>query len=338
MPLSSKEKITALKKTGYTNETAFFQPLLMHFAARFAGHTYAQFASDYKALVDSNIKCMEYFQTDSVCLVSDPYRETSAFGAKVTFLDEAVPRCEDKLITSLDDVKALKNPDLYKCERTLDRIKGAEEFRKRLESKISVVGWIEGPLAEACDLAGVSEMLMQLIMEPDFTKMLLEKTTITAIDFAKTQIQAGCDTIGMGDAICSQISPETYEELVLPLHTQIIESIHSLGAAVKLHICGNITHLLPLIRKAGPDILDCDWMVNMEKAHEILGPDIILCGNLNPVALIECKPENEVFNAANELCLKEKGGSFILSGGCEITVNTPIENLTAMNRALRLIS
>ena len=68
----------------FPEERALFRPILMHFAARFTGKTYGEFASDYKILVDSNIKAMEYFDLDMVGLISDPYRETSAFGANVT--------------------------------------------------------------------------------------------------------------------------------------------------------------------------------------------------------------------------------------------------------------
>jgi uroporphyrinogen-III decarboxylase len=187
-----------------------FRPILMHFAARFNGNTYGEFASNYKVLVESNLKSMEYFETDMVGLISDPYRETSAFGAKVSFPAEQVPMCEQILIKTYSDVVSLKRPDVYKCERTLDRIRGAELFQKELQGNIPVIGWIEGPLAEACDLTGISNMLMQLMIDPDFSNLLLDKCLETAKDFAKAQIEAGCDIIGMGDAICSQIDLGTY--------------------------------------------------------------------------------------------------------------------------------
>jgi hypothetical protein len=38
----------------------FFRPILMHFAARFNNTTYGKFASDYRTLVESNIRAMEY--------------------------------------------------------------------------------------------------------------------------------------------------------------------------------------------------------------------------------------------------------------------------------------
>jgi uroporphyrinogen decarboxylase len=125
-----------------------------------------------------------------------------------------------------------------------------------------------------------------------------------------------------------------YETLVLPLHRELFAFIHSLGAPVKLHICGNITHLLPLLATAGADILDLDWMVDMEKAHGILGEDTVLCGNLNPVAVIRNRPAAEVYKASRALVESERGKRFILSGGCEITVDTPRENLRMMRAAV----
>ena len=230
----------------------------MHFAARYNGKSYSQFASDHRVLVESNMRCLEDFNLDAVSLISDPYRETSAFGGKVTFPEDAVPQCREYIIKSMEDVRALKRPDLYKNFRTLDRINGAKEYRKRLGPGIPLIGWIEGPLAEACDLAGVNETLLMLMMEPDLLKFLIDKVTITAKDFAKAQVEAGCDIIGMGDAICSQISDAQYREFVRNKHEEIVDYIHSLGAKVKIHICGNITHLLPDLKTVKPDVQDLE--------------------------------------------------------------------------------
>lgn len=330
--MTKTNKLNALAGNGDRGPFVFFRPILMHFAARFIGKTYAEFASDYRVLVEANIRCMETFDCDAVGLISDPYRETSAFGAKISYPLENVPVCEEKIIRSLEDVKNLKNPDVYKSERTLDRIKAAGEFRKLLGDHVPVIGWIEGPLAEACDLAGLSEMLVHLMTDADLTKRLLEKCKLTAKDFAKAQIDAGCDVIGMGDAICSQISGEQYNEHIAELHKEIIDYIHGLGGMVKLHICGNITHLLPYINEVKPDILDVDWMVDMDHAHNIFNDKIIRCGNINPVE-IQNRNRDEVFRLTKDLVEKERGRKFILSGGCEITVDTPVENLQAMRCA-----
>jgi uroporphyrinogen decarboxylase len=331
--MTKQERLTSLVQVGGTGESTLFHPILMHFAARFHGKTYAEFASDHRVLVECNIACAEHFDLDAVMLISDPYRETSAFGARVEFPEDSVPICRERIVRSIDDLKLLPDPDVYAAERTRDRILGAGCYRRLLGDDIPVIGWIEGPLAEACDLAGVNETLLALALDPAFVKLLMEKCLVTAKEFARAQILAGCSVMGVGDAICSQISPAMYETLVLPLHRELFEFIHSLGAPVKLHICGNITHLLPMLATAGADILDLDWMVDAGKAHAILGDDIVLCGNLNPVAVIRDRPAAEVFEASRALVESERGKRFILSGGCEITVDTPRENLWRMREA-----
>lgn len=333
--MTKKKKFQQLFSKGTLDDEILFRPILIHFAARYIGKTYKEFASDYKTLVESNLRCLEDFDLDAVGLISDPYRETSAFGAKITFPDEAVPRCEELIIKTLEDVKLLKNPDVYKAQRTLDRINAAKLLCREVGNEVPVIGWVEGPLAEACDLAGINEVLLNLLVKPDFVKLLIEKTTVTAMNFAKAQIDSGCDIIGVGDAICSQISQDNYKEFVKDKHAELFNYIHGQGAKVKLHICGNISHLLADLKQTGPDIVDIDHMVNMDEAYDVLGPDIVRCGNIDPVTVIQNQNENKIAETVKVLCKKELGKRFILSGGCEITVLTPPLNLKAMRDSSR---
>ena len=310
-----------------------FHPILMHFAARYAGYSYGAFAADHRVLVESNLRCLEAFGLDAVGLISDPYRETAAFGARITVPEEAVPRCHGPVVRNMEDLKGLKNPDVYRADRTRDRILAGKALRKAADPSIPVIGWIEGPLAESCNLAGVNEVLLRLYMDPGFVRMLIDRVMVTAKEFARAQVEAGCGIIGVGDAICSQISAENYREFVREKHRELFGYIHSLGARVKLHICGNITHLLEELPYSGPDIVDLDWMVDMDKARELLGPGITRCGNLDPVGVIQEKKQEEVYAATRGLCEREEGRDFILSGGCEITVNTPPGHLRAMRDA-----
>ena len=330
--MNKKKLYQDLLKGNINKERVFFRPILMHFAARFNNTTYGKFASDYKVLVESNIRAMEYFDTDMVSLISDPYRETSAFGAPIEYIDEGVPRCLEKIVKTMHDVKNLPTPDVFKCERTLDRIKGAEYFQKLLKGSIPVSGWIEGPLAEACDLTGVSEMLLNLMIDPDFSNTLMDKCLITAKNFAKAQIEAGCDLIGIGDAICSQIDKDSYDLYVKDRHRELIAYVHECDASVKLHICGNVTHLLESLKELNADIVDLDWQVDIGHAREILGSEVVLGGNINPV-LVQDKSEEEVYTLSRRLVDNYKDQKYLLAAGCEITVLTPYQNLMAMRKA-----
>jgi uroporphyrinogen-III decarboxylase len=175
-------------------------------------------------------------------------------------------------------------------------------------------------------------MLTNLMDDPDLSRSLMDKCMLTAKDFAKAQIEAGCDIIGVGDAVCSQISRRTYDAYVKERHQDLIEFIHAQNALVKLHICGDISHLLQSLRELDVDILDLDSQVDMDAAHGVLGEGVIRCGNINPVD-IQFKTESELRTLAKDLVLREAGRRFILSGGCEITVDTPTGNLRALREA-----
>ena len=322
----------SLLKGEKNRERVFFRPILMHFAARFNNTTYGRFASDYRTLVECNIRTMEHFDTDMVSLISDPYRETSAFGARIQYIDEGVPRCLDNIVRTREDVDNLRIPDVNRCERTLDRINGARYFQKLLRGTVPVSGWIEGPLAEACDLAGVNEMLIFLMTDTDLSNILMDKCMITAKNFAKAQIESGCDLIGIGDAICSQIDRDSYDLFVKDRHTELISFIHECGASVKLHICGDTTHLLGSLGDLKADIIDLDWQVDLDNARGLLGYDIVIGGNINPV-LVQDKSENEVYEMSRQLVKKYRDQKYLLAAGCEITVLTPPRNLMAMRKA-----
>jgi MtaA/CmuA family methyltransferase len=331
--MTKKEKFDLFLKSGPISGYVPFHPILMHFAARFSQTTYGELASDHRVLVDCNIRALEYFDLDWVELISDPYRETSAFGAAIEYIPEGVPKCLQTLVSSMDDVLSLEIPDVYKSIRTLDRIRGAELYQKLLKGRLPVFGWIEGPLAEACDLAGVGEMLMMLMSDPEFSNRLMDKCMVVARDFARAQVEAGCDVIGIGDAICSQIDSSLYDLYVKDRHMELVSYIHSIGSKVKLHICGNIMHLLPSLKDLQLDILDIDWQVDFEEAHRIMGDRVAICGNINPVK-IQDATEEDMEKTVRELLRREENKKFICSGGCEITVNTPARNLLAMRKAL----
>lgn len=333
--MTKNQQFHQLIETGKSTGKVLFRPILMQFAAEYIGSYYGKFASDYHVLVEANLRCMDDFGLDLLGLISDPYRETSAFGAKIQYVPNGVPRCLNLIVNSMDDVINLKNPDVYKSERTLDRIKAGELLSKKTQGNIPIIGWIEGPLAEACDLAGVENMMMQLMIDPDFCNRLMDKCMVTAKDFAKAQIEAGCEIIGMGDAVCSQIDAETFNFFVRHRHQELIDFIHSLGGKIKLHICGDTNHLLPYYKDFNLDILDLDWQVDIAHAREILGERVIFSGNINPV-LIQNKTRDEVFAICRALVEKHRNERYILSAGCEITSLTPAENLKSMNEATLL--
>lgn len=304
-------------------------PILMRYAAEYIGSNYGAFASDYRVLVEANIRCNTDFGIDQMNTMSDPYRETQGFGANIEYVRDGVPRCAHPPLENSKDLDALPRPDPMIAERMRDRIEAVRSYKSKFANNYTIMGWVEGPAAEAADLRGVGTYLIDLIDDPPFAEALMARCVDTAIDFARPQIASGADTIGIGDAIASQVSPKLYERLIQPQEKRLVTALKTLGATVRLHICGNITHLLPGIADLGVDIVDIDHLVDMKTARKVLGDKVVLTGNIDPVSGVI----NGTPRAIRETILKtykNVGNPYMVNAGCEIPSGTPIEHLKAL--------
>jgi uroporphyrinogen decarboxylase len=174
---------------------------------------------------------------------------------------------------------------------------------------------------------------MDIFERPEWLNDLLEICTEVAIDFAKAQIEAGAHIIGLGDAIASQISPDTYLRFALPYEQRIFQAVHEMDALARLHICGDTNTIVQHMVESGADIIDLDWMVDFKTCSKMFADRVAFCGNFDPVAImLHGKPE-EVYQATQN-CIKEGGLNCISAAGCEIPDGTPHANLHAQIQAL----
>ena len=303
-------------------------PILMQFAAESIGSNYGAFASDYRVLVEANLHCGEVFGMDQVSTISDPYRETQGFGARIIFERDSVPRCERHPLEDRRDISALPRPDPLRSERMLDRVNAVRAYKARVGGRLSILGWIEGPAAEAADLRNVMNFLTDLMDDEGYSGALMDRCVETAIRFARAQVEAGADTIGIGDAIASQVSPSVYERLIQPREKLLVAEVRKMGALVRLHICGNIAHLLPGIADLGVDVLDVDHMVDMKLARRAVGARVALAGNINPLTVRYGAPQ-EIASAMRQT-YEAVGNPYLVNAGCEIPSGTPPDNLLAL--------
>ncbi|MBC8373886.1 MAG: uroporphyrinogen decarboxylase, partial [Planctomycetes bacterium] len=175
-------------------------PILMQFAAEYIGSDYAQFASDFSVLVRANERCAVDFGIDQLSSISDPYRETQGFGSEITYRTDATPISTHPLAET-KDLSTLSRPDPLQSERMRDRVNAVEAYKKQFGGRYSILGWVEGPAAEAADLRDVAAFMMDTVTDEPFARELLDLCLETGIEFAEAQIRAGADTIGIGDAV-----------------------------------------------------------------------------------------------------------------------------------------
>lgn len=303
-------------------------PIVMQFAAEHIGSDYAAFAQDHRVLVAANIACADEFgfeQVSGICYA----REPTAFGTAMEFIHDGPPRVLRHLLAEDRDLSRLAAPAPEESQHTRDLIDGMRLYRQRCGDHYSVLGWVEGPAAAAADLRGVSAFLLDLMDEPAWCAELMDRCTAYAIAFARAQIAAGADSIGVGDAIASQVSPRLYQKLILPRERLLVDAIHAAGARVRLHICGDITRLLPHIASLGVELIDLDHMVGRAAARTALGPRCVLIGGVDPVSII-MRSDPETVRAAIAAAHRDCGQAYCPAGGCEIPSGTPTANLHAL--------
>jgi MtaA/CmuA family methyltransferase len=310
-------------------------PLLMFFAQQRAGITYREFATNGEALAEAQLKIRERFPVDALTVCSDAFRLTADLGADMSYPLDKPPFAKNHLVRNEADLYKLGRPDPTAAgSRMADRVLGTRMLAKAAGQECLVVGWVDMPFAEACSLLGVTEFMLLLVDEPVLAHRILEWLTVRVIDFARAQLQAGAPMIGAGDAAASLVSAEQYREFALPYEHQVAAAVHESGGLMKLHICGQTTHLLKDMVKSGADLSNVDHLVPFETACEVYGASrLCFKGNLDPVSEMMQSTPLACAARCRDLMGQAKGLRYMLSPGCEVPAATTDEVFEAFCRS-----
>ncbi len=330
--MNGTQRIRAMLDGG-TVDCLPLMPITMMFAADQIGVPYGQYTADYRTLVEAQLATAERFEFDYVSCISDPAREAADCGAQVQFFPDQPPTADEvhSLLAEKTKLTGLQVPDPLGGGRMHDRVQAAALFRERVGGEKLIEGWIEGPCAEAADLRGINRLMTDFFDDPPFVRDLLEFCLEMGLRFAKAQVEAGAELIGVGDAAASLVGPQIYHEFVLPYERRLVDGLHAMGARVRLHICGNIGRIVGDVGTLGCAIVDVDSMVPLARCREAMGPDQVLAGNIDPVKVLRGGTPESVHEALAE-CHRQAGARYMVAAGCEVPRDTPEANVRAMCR------
>ena len=307
--------------------------IVMMFAAREMGQPYGRIVRNARLLSDGMKLCYEKYGIDCLWTISDPMREATDLGADAVVPEgDAVPYSRVPLVREAKDILHLRPVRPEDGRAMSDRLNAVRLLHDYAQGEACVIGWVEGPFAEACDLMGVQEFLMFMVEEPEAADELLDFCAEQELQFALAQIRSGADIVGVGDAATSLIGPKWYRQFAFERERKLIAGIHEAGALAKLHICGNINPFLEQAAQTGCDILDCDHMVDMERAARLMSGKGCACGNFDPVSVVLHGTPEDVRRSA--LQCADYGPNTIVAAGCEIPVDTDPANVLAVKQAL----
>ena len=307
-------------------------PITMMWAADQVGARYHDYATRAEVMAAGQLAVARQFGADQVSVISDPATEAADCGAEVFFPPDAPPAIDEGRALLADPARldTLRRPDPHRPgSRMANRIAAVRLLRREAGATHAIEGWVEGPCAEAADLRGINTLMMDFYDDPAFIRQLVDFIIGMELAYAAAQIEAGADYIGIGDAAASLISRELYDEFIRPGEQRLIEGIHAMGARVRLHICGNVTHLLDALGRLGADLIDIDYPVDLATARAQCGPDQVLAGNLHPVQVVKLGTPAAI-TAALADCERAAGARWAIGAGCEIPRGTPAANFRAL--------
>ena len=336
--MNSYQRVMAVINNTIPDQTPNLN-IMMTKIAKDISVNYKEFCLSSKLLVEGNLYCTEKYNLDAVTIMKCPIAEFHDLGGETGFPDDDVPYPIVPLIKNKQDLLKLKLVNPLNGKMMAINIDAIESYAKQIKGEIPIIGWVEGCFAESADLMGVSEFLITLADdEDDFIPDLLEFVLQQQLLYAKAQIDAGADIIGVGDAISSVAGPSMYEEYAGEYQFKLLSGIKEMGGKTKLHICGNTTPFLDKLPYDVIDILDVDWMVDIKKAKIASQERCVLSGNYDPVACLLQNTPNDVDRVVRKALDGQSLSRYISSAGCEVPKFTPDENLLQVSSTLKQLA
>jgi len=234
-----------------------------------------------------------------------------------------------------DDLKSIPRPkeeDIVGSEWFTRLKKAIDRAHPKYFVASSPPGWTVNYLS---DRRGREQALLDLALEPDLSKKIMDVGLEIAIEEAKALVKLGIDALYIGDPSSSSslISPNHWEEFCLPRFKTFCDELHKEDILIYIHICGNTNPILEMMADTGADCvepLDPLGGVDVGDAKKRIGHRVSLMGGVNTITLLKGTPD-EVRTEAERCCrLGGIDGAYILAAGDMVPDFAPSENIKAL--------
>jgi len=270
------------------------------------------------------------FHPDAMFFLMDLSVEASALGLPVRFPLDDTPSVEAHLVKTLEDLEPFRKIDILGDGRVMVYLETLRHMRAAFPCPVGA--YVIGPLTLAGLLAGANELAVQSILDESFFQGVLEFSYGVVLRYAQALQEAGADTIMVLEPTAVIFGPEAFRRHLAPLYRELVGILDDVE--VILHVCGNTHHLIPEMRRCGVVGLSLDSVVDLPRVARD-GEGLLLLGNVSPVAMLSEAPEH-IYRITYELLEGMKDYPyFILSTGCDLPQDVPLENIEAFFQAGR---
>lgn len=269
------------------------------------------------------------FELDAAIIFADILPPLESMGLQLSFGKGEGPAIHNPVRTQAD-VEALRTP--VPEESLWFTLEAIALTRRELAGRgIPLIGFSGAPFtlaSYAIEGSGSHNYILTksfMVNQPVAWHHLMTKLSIVVGHYLLAQAQAGAQALQLFDSWAGCLSPEDYQEYVLPYSQRALE-IAGQGGVPLIHFGTGTSGMLKQFKQAGSDVIGVDWRIQLETAWKILGPSVALQGNLDPVALFY--PWEELRRRAQHLLEQADGHpGYIFNLGHGILPQTPVSNV-----------
>jgi uroporphyrinogen decarboxylase len=337
--IPQKRRTIELLTKAYSEKRRIVAPLvgfpgcdITGFSIKVAQQNHGNHFACVKALVD-------LLKPDIAFMMMDLSVEANALGLPVRFPVDESSSVERHPVETVEDLQQYRQVNILQDSRIQSYVKTIEMMAMGLPGDVLKCAYVIGPLTLAGLLRSAEQVAMDSILNPDMLHTLCKFTTNIIQDYAGALINAGADLICILEPTGVILGPQQFRDFSSFYVKHIIESYKYAKVETIYHVCGNTMHLVNEMAQSGVTALSIDSVefgVDIERVAATLPENVAVIGNISPTVTLKDGTPADVRKAVTELMRKMKPyKNFILSTGCDIPPQTPIENLKAFMEAAR---
>ena len=261
-----------------------------------------------------------------------------AFGAESTYDPTGIPIIKEYIVKDFSDIHQL---DLEKIRFENDTnaqttYETVQIIQDELNDEIFTGVGFMGPFTTPANLAGTEKILKSMRKDPEGLHKFLDFAADITIEVGRKFVENQIG-IGLAEPTASLLSPKQFREFVIPYYKKVMDKWKEWGSrGAGFHICGDTTRLLETFPEMGIRGVSIDSAVDIAVAKELVGDKLSIMGNVSPVDILQGTPESieqAVIDCFRKCWDNPRG--FTIAPGCDIPVQTSLENIDAYMRAAR---
>ncbi|MGE5224663.1 MAG: uroporphyrinogen decarboxylase [Omnitrophica WOR_2 bacterium] len=268
---------------------------------------------------------------DAAILFADILLPVIPMGLELEFAKGEGPVIHNP-VRSATDVAGLRA--LVPEEHLAEVLQAVRLVRAELGDRVPLIGFSGAPFTVASYMieGGASRdyRLTKSMMysDPNTWHALLDKLADALSAYLVAQVQAGAQAVQMFDSWVGALSPQDYACYVLPHSRRVLQAAQATGVPV-IHFGTGTATLLREMKQAGGTVIGLDWRIPLDEGWAILGEEIAVQGNLDPVALFAPR---ELLRQQVQDILRRAGGraGHIFNLGHGILQGTPVDQVRAV--------